>query len=177
LVKKESYSFASKFYEQVFSWNPTIPGAGFAQVWFDFKRDILYLAGDTFVDQFSGLDGQVDPFYGDFSVPDEGFWSPTYVGLNKISEKDVRRVQNLALDLEICSATRDGNSTAQWIAETLGCFGAVKKLYAIPEHSMINELDCVECHNMFEDLKFWELENEGYQSLKKISTRLAGEGR
>src|SRR4051812_42980159 len=48
LVNRESFNFASRFYERAFAWNPDVPGNGFGEVWFDFKRDILYINEQSF---------------------------------------------------------------------------------------------------------------------------------
>ena len=100
-ANRESFPVVSKFYKRAFACHDaSIPTPVFAQAWFDFYWDILYLADDLFA------------FKHGFEPRTPWKSSSTACAINDIDRKDISRVKNLALNVDVDRTNSDEDDEA-----------------------------------------------------------------
>jgi hypothetical protein len=143
-VNRESFSVASRHYQRAFACqNASYPAPGFAQTWFDFSRDLLFIDEDSFTQRHSTYSPD-DP---DPDRLEEGIVR----GMNDICRRDIERVRNLALygpgglfldEVERCAA------------KVLGTMGRVNNLYVVEDR-------LTHAYEHCDDWTFWDMRNAG----------------
>jgi hypothetical protein len=111
----ESFAAATKFYERVFSIDPSYP-----ETYFNFYQDTLYIRHDTFSWYSEGAESMIDAL-ACFSVH---------------NNKELNRVKNLAVLLDPKATV----SVEEWLVSLLCFFQGVERLSLVVQHYHQNDI-------------------------------------